>query len=247
MFGKNFAQAKGVRKLFLRYGRHSHETGECNVKISTKMMESDQNTSIGNEHTWVIDGMLQADAGAADPVANLTTKINKLKTFYGRNNRNIALHAADGTKTAHFIDTDKTFGGVRVQSIEFPEGGGSEYVATRSYRIIVKAMVPDQGAVGGGVTESKSLEAVETISQVGTGGARFVARELREGPIVWQQVSDSTVIKRIQSGSVVSVGGPIYPPPLGLGSENFWQRQLSETYNSATLKWTTNYTYTFED
>ena len=228
--------------MYLKYGDYKHKEGEVSLSIDERIIEDDQNNKMGVEETWTITGLILPDDGAADPVASLQTNISKLQTAYRVNGKNICLYINDSTKTTHEINSSQAIGGVRVQSIRFPESSGSELVTGRSYVITVKAEV--FSSAGG--TGSSAISKTEVITQQGTGGPRYVWRETRNGPAVRQMVSLHTTVRIQQTGTTITVGGPLIPPPLMSDFELLERRSIATSYDSSTLKHTVNYSYQFE-
>lgn len=228
--------------MYLKYGTYQHDEGEVSLSIDERIIEDDQNNKMGVEETWTITGLLLPADGVADPVQNLQQKINALQLAYEKNGKDICLYLDDDTKTTHEIISSKTIGGVRVQSIRFPESSGSELVTGRSYVITVKAEIFSSD----GSTGSSAISKSEVITQQGTGGPRYVWRETRDGPAIRQMVSLRTTVKIQQSGTTVTVGSPLIPPPMMSDYELLHRRSISMSYNSSTLRHTVNYSYQFE-
>ncbi len=228
--------------MYLKYGEYKHKEGEVSLSIREKNIEDDQNNKLGREETWTISGLILPDDDAADPVASLQTNIQKLQTAYNQNGKNICLYIDDDNKTTHEIVSSQTTGGVRVQSVDFPVGDGSELVNQRSYQIVVKA---ESFSASGG-TGSSALSKTESVTQIGTGGPRYVMRELRTGSPVRQMVSERTSVLIQQRGTTITVGNPLIPPPMMSDFELLQKRSISMSFDSSTLKHTVNYSYEFE-
>ena len=229
--------------MFIKYGKYIHQLNEAYVSVSHNAIESDQNIKIGWQSQWQIQGVLLADNDAADPVQNLTSKINALKTAYGKNGYNIGLYTDDGVVTSHYIKSSDTVQGVRIQSLSFPQGIGSEYATKRTYSISLTAdYISDNAARTG----KKFIESSQTISTTGTGGPRYVVRETRFGSPVRQLVSQATVVRVSQSGSIKCLGAPPVPTPIYSNYEVFPARTISVTYSEKDKYYHCNYSFQFE-
>lgn len=229
--------------MYIKYGTFSHALNEASVSINQTVIESDYNVGIGYTANWTIQGMLLPDASAADPVANLTAKITSMQAAYGQNGKNIGLYEDDGTLTAHYINNNLTVQGVRIQGLNFPQGLGAEYATTRSYVISLTAdFISDNAARKG----QKYIESSQSVSSTGTGGPRYVIRETRFGAPVRQLVSQATICRVSQTGSIKCLGKPPVPTPLYSNYEILPARSISISYSPKDRYYHCNYSFQFE-
>lgn len=229
--------------MYIAYGGYRHQLNEASISINRTSIESDRNVIIGHQVQWQINGVLLADAGASDPVSNLTSKISALKNAYSVNGRDCALYEDDGTRTQHFIISKLTAQGVRVVNVSFPTGIGAEYATVRSYSITLTAEVITSAAARlGGVF----FESAETISYTGTGGPRYVVRETRFGAPVRQLVSQATPCRVTQSGSIKTLGKAASPTPIYSNYEIFPARNITTSFSPKDRYYRVNYSFQFE-
>ena len=219
----------------LKYGNYTHDLNEAVVSIRREVIEDSSRAGLGNKTTWTISGRLHGD----DPT-DLDKKIALLEEAYGVNGKDLVLLHNDGTETAHYLKNYGSIGGVRIKNLSWPKGDGAEYVTFRTYQIEAFA----EYLFSAGAVETSWQE---TVTVIGTGGPRFVVREVRNGPPVRQQVSDATPVRATQSGSATGYGAyPLPPPPLWPQWEVEAARSVTNQQNKKSLVYQTNWAYQFE-
>lgn len=225
--------------MILGYGNYRHDLAEVDCAISRSTIRSDQTqTQLGYRETWTINGRLKADTQAL-----LTAKIQALETAYQTDGRDLVLFLPDGTtESAHKIVSSNTLYGTQVSGISYPDGRNAEYSTFRNYQIVVEAEIlyfPNANS---------TFVFAESFSYTGTGGSRFVVREMRNGPPVTQQVSAQTPVSWTQVGSASSrTSFPAASPPIDPGSEQQERRQVGRSTNTSEGRttFTTSWSYSF--
>ncbi len=231
--------------MFLKYGNHTHDAGECTLSsIEWRALITENLQVYGTVERWTIDGRLQiADQGS--PAANqaaMTVAINTLKTAYGTNRRDIGFYDDAGNLTAHSIQSSSATGGVQIVGFSFPEGSGAEYSTFRTYQIIVEAQFGYQ--IPGG---QKLTAWSETVTLMG-GGPKVVFLACLTGPPQKQLAHQATTRKATQSGRATAIGRYSTPPsPLWPADELIDVREITyELPPDSTNQRTTTWNYQFE-
>jgi hypothetical protein len=124
----------------------------------------------------------------------------------------VLLQNNGSTETDWKIDGSKTIGGIRCTRLEGLNGPGGVWDTYLDYEIDIEADFGGIGLIGGGnAGGSTVMSSSETLSFRGTGGPRFVLREIRNGPPQKQIVSQRTPVYASQRGESVGLYG--YPSP----------------------------------
>ena len=231
--------------MYLRYGSYSHAQGEVTLSSITRNAVTGDNgivTSIKEQ--WILDGRLQvADTGNVESnQAAVSSAVSGLKAAYKLNKQDIGFYTDGGVLTSHSIKNNETIFGVRIASLQFPEGRGAEHSTFRSYRIVVEADFVFQ-------SNEEYTAWNETIAFSGTGGATFGLLQPLTGYAQPQLLTESSPCYAVQSGRAARLkiypvpGGPIWGAP----PEHVEQRQISygvsaSDNNMRSVDWT----YVFE-
>lgn len=235
--------------MILKYGGYTHEQGECEIIINKNAIEDDNGFQIGYSVAWDVKGRILADESLvtlADKQADITSKLAALEAAYSQNGYNALIYLPDGvTLSNHVIYAKQAIAGTRIKSFGYPEGTGAQYVNYRDYSLQIFAeIVNDDG--GGG---AQPTTYTESFSITGTGGPKFVTLEMRNGPPIQQVVTQMTMVKASQTGSITSRFGygtpssPWWPNHQKLEA-NSVTRTVTGTYPNATYK--INWSYAFE-
>lgn len=200
--------------MFFRYGKYIHPANEVALTIRKEARYSDRGQKRSVVETWNLQGVLQA----ATP-AELSGRIAALTAAYAANGQTAALCFDDGSFTAHVLDTITSLGGVRVVSLDFPEGRGAEYSTFRTYQLVLAAEYATPGEM--------LLEYEESIRLEG-GGPKFVILQTLTGVPQRQQVAQITPHRAVQTGRALGLAS--YPPvstPLWPEAEHREQRRVT--------------------
>lgn len=225
--------------MYLRYGDYLHDSGELDdLQISRETQRAETGVVSTLIERWTMRGIKQAN-----DVDDLTTKLQAMELAYSLQGQSAGLFQDNGTVTAHYLDTSRTIGGVRVVSIGYPVGLHEQYVDWRTWEIVLEAEYPDAG-------RGTIVSYVETISSMG-GGPRFVMQQPLYGiPQKWQ-VASNTPYRAVQTGSAVTFRDYLqYPAPMWPQHEHTDRRVQSkitpELVNGEVRNYRTEWTYEFE-
>lgn len=202
--------------MLLKYGPYAHSLHECAIVISKRAQFSPRGYRRFVRETWQITGWLQATNPAA-----LTAAIADLRTAYAATGVDAGLYLDDGqTPTDHVLLSSQTLGGVRVRALDFPHGTGAEYSTFRSYQITLEADFPEA---------SPTLwDFAESLTFLGSGGARRLFLETLDGVPQMQLVSAQTTYRAVQQGRAVgNTGYPVVALPLWPAEEHRDRRQIT--------------------
>ena len=229
--------------MFFRYGSHTHPENEVNL-VSFRQ-ETDRNARGGvasTRKTLTIEGVLLASTQAT-----ISSTIETLEKAYETEGKDAGLYTDDGAGnisavTPHFLDSGASVGGVKIQSISYPQGTPSEYATQRTFTIVLFA---DFAGDGGLVSFQESL------SFQGTGGPRVVNVATVTGLGQQQITAQFSKVRIIQSGSSVGYQGrAAIPPPIfpqfELGEFRRISRDAPESNNGEFINWPTSWSYQFE-
>lgn len=229
--------------MILKYGNYAHADGEINFTCQRRALFTSAGIPYAEVETWYLRGILLPDSGITDLTAlqaNLTTKINALKSAYSVHGKDAILYLSDGvTPSSHALrnslavapgvwaGTRTVFApGVRViQPPYFEDGAGAEYCTYRTYTIVLEAEF--QGFNQFGLTNSPNAGAItkgqtftefqQSIVQEGTGSERVWTRPLRGEPRL-VTVRERTPIRIVQEGYAKGyLAEPQAPDPMDLG------------------------------
>jgi hypothetical protein len=126
--------------MFLAYGAHQHQPGECNISIDRTTIENEAKVPIAWLETWTIQGLLTSQIGPTD----IDAQISALIAAYSLEGQDLVLYLPDGaTPSATKLLSAGTLGGTRVTQLpSFPGGRPAERIGFCSYTIKVEAEVP---------------------------------------------------------------------------------------------------------
>lgn len=225
--------------MLLRYGSYTHDQNECALLIEKRAHFSPRGERELVRETWHITGIKHAASQSA-----LTAALADLRLAYSVNGRDAGLYLDDGvTPTDHLLISNVTLGGVRVLSLDFPQGDGAEYSTFRTYRITLEADFPD--------TSGNLLEYDEALHFEGTGGPRRVFLEVLEGLPQEQIGTTCTTYRATQQGRAVGYGTyPVPPPPLWPAAELPERRRIvlrtPERHAGSFARFPVEWNYSFE-
>ncbi len=101
------------------------------VEIQVQVVHPEDNNEVFEfRHTWVITGMIVPGA------ATIQAQVTALHVAYDLG----TLASAQILDAATPLETLPTDGGLKVVSLEFPEGKGPEWATKRSYKIVLKGL-----------------------------------------------------------------------------------------------------------
>ena len=200
--------------LYLQYGSYAHAEGEASITISKRVVEGETGLRTAFIETWTIEGWIHGD-----DVSEVTAALLEMESAYSVNGYDLCLYQPNGTATAHILQTARARGGVRITSLEYPDGQGAEYTTYRKYRIVAEAEFP---------TGQKGIKSFNETLTLSGGGPRFLFLQTLRGLPQKQLVAQSTPYRATQQGSAISDDGyPNIPSPLFPQHEHVDRRTLS--------------------
>ncbi|HEV3341468.1 MAG TPA: hypothetical protein VG125_13955 [Pirellulales bacterium] len=126
--------------MFLAYGSHAHQAGECDVSIDRVVFKSTGQVPLSVLETWTIKGLLTSQIGPTD----IDAQIAALKAAYAIDGQDLVLYMPDGvTPTSTVLRSSSCLGGTRVEMApSFPGGRPAERVGFVGYTIKVVGEIP---------------------------------------------------------------------------------------------------------
>lgn len=233
--------------MYFQYGGYQHAPGEAQITFATNTILDSQGRPERLRKTISLSGVIVAAGQAA-----IRTAVEALETAYSRHGFDAGLYHDDGTPSPHFLSNNQSLTGVRVVSLEFPLGDGTEYATGRSYAITLQAdYQPPRTATTsiGGNPSTTSFQ--ETLQFMGTGGPRRVLRETLRGFPSTQIAAQRTICRAMQTGSASGLlGVPQAPAPLWPALEVSEKRELNiigpQREGASLLNWGVAWSYHFE-
>lgn len=231
--------------MIFQINGYSFPANECVVTIERQRVRSDNRTSIEFDlERWTVEGeIIENTANAATLIAAYRAR----EAAVAREGGDAYLKYNDGA-IAHQLLSRESYSGVRISTpFSYPQGGGQEFVNSRSYRFVIEAeKIPDSSTVGEIVYFEESL----TFEG---GGREIAVVPLLTGPVDIQTIYEQTETLCVQEGVIVGrTRRPPIPAPLFGGFE--WRRRRRirkrspEVRSLSPLRYTnyrTEYSYTF--
>jgi hypothetical protein len=229
--------------MYFRYGNYTHQNGEVTISITQEV----QRDKDGNAEK-LIKRLIGRGTILGDTPAEITTKLIALETAYNLDYQDAVLYLSDGTtSTVHTLINATTLNGVKSSRIRYPNFDPTQYVNRRDYEFELYAEFVTFDFPS---APNSEFNFQETVTQIGTGGPRYVIREPRNGPPIRQIVSQQTpvVIQQVGSASARIVGSPIYPfpnPPLYPDHLRNPEKSVTTSLDGRSRA-QTNWSYTFD-
>jgi len=204
--------------MILKYGTYSHADNEVTLSISQRPTFNEVGLRSGYVASWTISGILHGTDGA-----DVRAKLLALEAAYGSDGYDLVLYASDGVTVRHEMRNAGSRQGVRILSLDYPQGDGAEYVTYRSYTIQAEAEYnQDLGIYS--ISESYSF---------GGGGQQKVVIPTLYGLPVEQLVRQYTPYTCQQQGQAIGISTwPTAPAPAFPSAEHRDRRRI--TYNRPT-------------
>ena len=229
--------------MFFKYGTYTHPENEVNLTSLNQVTRRNARGGVeSTRKTLSIQGTLLADTQTA-----LSAAIVELENAYQYEGQDAGLYQDDGAggvgvKTPHFLNSSASLGGVKIQSLTYPQGTPSEYATQRTFAITLFADFPGDGGL-------VSFE--ETLSFQGTGGPSVVNVVTIAGLGQKQSPTQFTRRSVIQQGSAVGYGAyPAQPPPMFPTFEVGERRREDiispQNNNGEFINWGIRWSYYFE-
>jgi hypothetical protein len=197
------------------YGSYTHPAGEVSLTITKRPVFSARGFRVATRETWNLQGILQGSSPQ-----DVSSKIADLQTAYGANGKDAKLLLPGGSTSAHALISSDTLGGVRVTSLNFPEGRGAEFSTFRTYAITLEADFAE--------AESTLLRFEESLDVTGTAGAKTKYLTTLDAGPQKQTIFTRTTVTLVQSGSALGyLAYPLIPPPIFPEAEHVERRRIS--------------------
>jgi hypothetical protein len=226
--------------VFAKYGSYTHDDNEVLVTSFTQRTQFARGLPQLVKKTLAYEVVL---IPASASQASIRSAIQALEAAYSRQGQDAGLYHDDGSASPHVLDSGSSIGGVRVLSLDYPQGDGGEYATARTATITLEADYPVSGDV--------LLSFSESLRFVGTCGPRKVWAQVLNGAPQRQTVNQRTTQTITQSGSAVGwLAEPRLPGPLFPSLEHVDRREVSP--GAPTLEgqrfvnWPLSWTYHFE-
>jgi hypothetical protein len=232
--------------MYFQYNNLRQPLASCRVTIPLPQQTRDAfGNVVTTTRTWQVEGEV-----VASTQAEITTLLRQLETAYNRDGGDAILFLPDGvTRSAHYLLSRDTIGGVRSSWVAYPNGDGAEYVNGRRWVLNLTAEFP-----GPGMTDNQVQTYNATVSIIGNGGPRIVVTETRNTAPVVETVSRRTPIRASQQGQATAYGSwpnpdpPIWPQWLvnpEQAIERLSPQQSGAGINSILTTFTTTWNYQF--
>lgn len=189
----------------VKYGQYAHEANEVKlVRFDVRPRLSPRGQRMELVYRAHLRGELKDTGGQSA----LTTKINALIAAYDQSYQDFIVLDNSGVQTPHsFLNSDpRNVSGNRVVYRSWDGRDPAEYVVSRSYEIVVQAIMAQP--------ESGLLYLNETVANLGTGGQVWSADNTFSGPQA-TIIYPSSWVTVVQSGTAIGYSG--YPgarPPI---------------------------------
>lgn len=204
--------------MYFTWGSYRFPDNE--VSLSTYTDESQYNAR--GVRTSVMSRMsIEGEIKISNPTqASMKDEIQERQEALQSDYHDAILWHDNGTRSAHVLLNSASISGVRVVSMSFPNGDGSEYATRRTWQAVIEGNFP---AVIDGLVAFN-----ETVSVRGTGGRRIVHIETLNSPPVRQVTAQRTKVSMSQQGSAVGWSRyPVAPAPLWPGDLLHEQVEIS--------------------
>jgi hypothetical protein len=189
--------------MYFQYGNYRHADNEVDLTtMIRKPMYSPRNRLTFTRDTMTVYGHF-----CVTGQDNIKDKIDELEAAYLYDFEDAGLYHDDGTRSPHWMDTSLAINGVRVKSLDYPQGGGAEYATGRTYRIVLEADY---------FTPESDLYAFnESIRFEGTTGPKWELVPQYLGPPIARLIFSQTPQRIIQQGTkITTIGWPAMPTPV---------------------------------
>ncbi len=184
--------------MHLVYGTYEHADNECSITIDRQSVMNEAGQQYALDHTWTINGIIQAD-----DTDEVILAYSLMEIAYSRWYQNLVFYTDDGTR-AHSLLNAGSLTGVRIMKPPYyPKGEGAELSTFRSYSIVATCRYPAIGA-------TNPLKSFTEILQMSGGGPRRAVVECVNLPPQEQVLQLYTAYRAVQAGQ--AVGMYAYPP-----------------------------------
>lgn len=230
--------------MYLRYGNHRHDVGECELSITAQGEQTGTGGTWATRYNIAIAGQLQ---GAS--AAEIEAKARLLEDAYSIDNQDFALMHSTGGATHLAFSAVNSIGGVRViQRPSYPSQRDASYVTFLNYVIALEVLVAE--------TAGTVLSSFEERISIRGGGPRWGVLETKFGEPIRQPLRNRTTCHASQSGRAVGLYGyptnyvpaPLWPSALveSPGSREFMSpRRIGDGAGRTFVEYPVSWAYEF--
>jgi hypothetical protein len=200
--------------MYLKYGSHQHEPGECTVVITRENVYSESRVLKATRERWEVQGRLQAADQAAVKAA-----VTALEAAYSQDGHDLGFWLSSGSATMHSLVSASCDGGTKVvRPPSYPDSARAECSTFRTYALTVEGLLrPSDGLVSW----------TEKLRFRGTCGPSWGFLPVLTGIPPAQIFRQATTMQISQSGYAVGLGEyPVAPPPLWPEAEHQDRRDI---------------------
>lgn len=192
------------------YGNYTHEKGEVYPEaIEIIPRFGPEGVRWGADYVWRLRGNFFQDPNQSAELnaAQVSTKIEQLRTAYNRNYQNCGFLLNDGSPSAHVLNSNDAFNlsGNRVTRRSWDNLTEGEYANTRSFSFTIQALFE--------MADSQVISFNEGVSKTGTGGPTWKVRSNWRGEPYKHFLTSQSKVVHIQQGEIVSLGTWFAAPP----------------------------------
>jgi hypothetical protein len=204
------------------------------------------------DYIWRLRGNFLDTIPTRNPVtaelsmAEITTRINNMRTAYNRNYQNCGFLDDNGNQTSHVLTSNSNLNlsGNRVTRRSWDNLSPTEYANTRSFSFTIQALMS--------MADSQIISFKEGVSKTGTGGPTWKVRETWSGEPYKYFLTRQSKVVHVQQGEIVSLGSWFSPPSPYWPLEEMQEHRVITMHtpryhgNGIPTHYRTTYKYVFE-
>jgi hypothetical protein len=231
--------------LIWYWGNYEHPAGEVYPKsIEVVPAFTEDGVRWASRVRYEVGGTFCIDPQSEFDPPQVNAKIAEFNSAYGVDDQDFGFKLADGTPTAHKIETNNelNLSGNKVYSRSWDYIDPNEFANTRSFTVVVGALMLE--------SYSTLLAFKEEVIQIGNGGPNFTYRAKWQGVPTLDIVSERTPVKLIQRGHYETLTpnvGPPAPwwPDYEQGQYRVWHSRGGRHHGHPSFNKATHYRYEY--
>lgn len=205
--------------LTCHYGDFAHPECECYPRrVYIKPLRTESGLKWASIHGIDMAGDLVEEAGTPMTPSVIQSRLLALEAAYRDDFKDFGFKL-DGTPTHHFLTNNAAdnISGNQIIARSWDQALPTEWANTRSFSVTVEAIIND--------AQDAIIEFSETTTKIGTGGPFTKTYALWNGTPVKQIITNTTPVRHVQRGYVVTMNGYVNPPaPYWPLEEEQWKR-----------------------
>ena len=169
------------------------------IQVSTAYVYDSRGRPDKQSQTWQINAYLQASTQSG-----ITSAINSLVSALSTSDGTLTLYINNGTtKSSHEVTN------CRLQSVDYPEGSGSEYANHRTVNLTVNGYAD--------ISKDDDIVSYQESLSLSGGGSRYILLETLNGVPKKFTQKEKTIYRATQSGSATgktsypTISAPLFP------------------------------------